>query len=112
MKIRTIEIKNFRLIENETVNLDEEISLIVGKNNSGKTSFVDLFFEFLEFDKPRKFGLVDFSCSSFEKFSDAYNAFKVYLQLVEDKEDEKIQEEKRLEIDNLLPRLELNILIK
>lgn len=112
MKIKTIEIKNFRLIENESINLDEEISLVVGKNNSGKTSFVDLFFEFLEVDKPQKFGLVDFSCSSFDKFTDAYNAFKSYVQSTKDKEDEKIQEEKRLEIENLLPKIELNILIE
>ena len=112
MKIKTIEIKNFRLIENETINLDEEISLIVGKNNSGKTSLVDLFFEFLELDKPRKFGLVDFSCNSFEKFSNAYEAYKVYLKSVESKEDEKIQEEKRLEIDSRLPKIELNILVE
>ncbi len=112
MKIKTIEIKNFRLIENETINLDEEISLIVGKNNSGKTSFVDLFFEFLELEKPRKFGLIDFSSNSFDNFSKAYDAYKAYLISVDNKENEQVLEENRLEIEKQLPKIELNILIE
>ena len=41
MKIKKIEVKNFRLLENIECNLEDDITLIVGKNNTGKTSFFE-----------------------------------------------------------------------
>lgn len=42
MHIKRIEIKNFRLLKNVSIELEKDSTLIVGKNNSGKTSFMDL----------------------------------------------------------------------
>ena len=42
MKIRDIAIKNFRLLEDVKLNIEEDITLIVGKNNTGKTSLFEV----------------------------------------------------------------------
>lgn len=47
MKIRKIQIQNFRLLKNFTIDLENELSLIVGKNNTGKTSVLTLLDKFL-----------------------------------------------------------------
>lgn len=38
MKIARIEISNFRLLKDFTLDLEDELSLVIGKNNTGKTS--------------------------------------------------------------------------
>lgn len=38
MYLTKINIKNFRLILDASIDFDKELTLIVGKNNSGKTS--------------------------------------------------------------------------
>jgi len=111
MKIKTVEIHNFRLIEKETINLDDKITLVVGKNNSGKSSLVDLFCEFLE--KPNfKFMLTDFSCSSHSKFDDAYNCYLEYRKAQKEKQEEKILVKKKELVINTLPKIELKIVIE
>ena len=40
MKIRRIKIQNFRALKDVTVDLEEDLSLIIGKNNCGKTSLL------------------------------------------------------------------------
>lgn len=51
MYISSISIKNFRLLQETTLILNEtekqDLTLIIGKNNSGKTSFIMLFDKFL-----------------------------------------------------------------
>lgn len=47
MKLKEVAIKNFRLLENSRLDLDNELTWVVGKNNTGKTSFLvllDYFF--------------------------------------------------------------------
>jgi len=48
MLIDKITIKNFRLLNDSTLDLKEDLSLLIGKNNSGKTSFLVLFEKFYE----------------------------------------------------------------
>jgi predicted ATP-dependent endonuclease of OLD family len=43
MKLKTIEISGYRQIQNATLNMDDNITVIAGANNSGKTSVVELF---------------------------------------------------------------------
>lgn len=54
MHINTISIKNFRLLKDTTLILNEkekqDLTLLIGKNNSGKTSFIVLFDKFLRND--------------------------------------------------------------
>ncbi|SDQ81362.1 ATP-dependent nuclease [Virgibacillus salinus] len=47
MRISKLCIKNFRLLKNSTVNLEEDLSLILGKNNCGKTSLLLILDKFL-----------------------------------------------------------------
>lgn len=42
MYISKISIENFRLLKNFSIDLEEELSLVIGKNNSGKTSLLYL----------------------------------------------------------------------
>ncbi len=61
MYISKIRIQNFRLLKDTTLDLEgvsnNELSLLIGKNNSGKTSFIVLFENFL---KSRRFYYDDF----------------------------------------------------
>ena len=43
MKIKSIEISGYRQIKNLKINLEDDITIIAGANNSGKTSLVELF---------------------------------------------------------------------
>lgn len=54
MHISTIKIKNFRLLKDFSINLEKNLSIIIGKNNTGKTSFV------LALEKFLKNGKIDF----------------------------------------------------
>ncbi|MGC4098970.1 MAG: AAA family ATPase [Nitrospira sp.] len=67
MHIQKIEIKNFRLLEDVELSLEERTTVIVGRNNSGKTSLAELFRRLLSEDLP-KFNLEDFSLSVHEQF--------------------------------------------
>lgn len=43
MKIKTIKISGFRKIMDSIINMEDDITIIAGANNSGKTSIVELF---------------------------------------------------------------------
>ncbi len=43
MRIKTIQISGFRKILKATINMEDDITVIAGANNSGKTSIVELF---------------------------------------------------------------------
>ncbi len=47
MQINQIKIKNFRLLQDFTIDLDKIMSLVIGKNNTGKTSLLSLLDRFL-----------------------------------------------------------------
>lgn len=51
MKIRKIQVQNFRLLKSLELDLEEEISLIVGKNNTGKTSVLSILNKFLNWSE-------------------------------------------------------------
>ena len=60
MLIKHVEIENFRLLRDVALGLEERTTLIVGRNNSGKTSIAELFRRLLS-DKSPAFRLEDFS---------------------------------------------------
>jgi predicted ATP-dependent endonuclease of OLD family len=72
MQIRNIEIKNFRLLRHVTLCLDKQTTVIVGRNNSGKTSLAELFRRLLS-DTSVNFRLEDFSVASHADFMAALN---------------------------------------
>lgn len=47
MKIKKIQIENYRLLKSFEVELEEDFTLIIGKNNTGKTSLLSLLEKFL-----------------------------------------------------------------
>jgi len=74
MKITNIAIKNFRLLADVSLSLEERTTVVVGRNNSGKTSLTELFRRLLDLGERPKFRLEDFSLSSHEAFWSAYQA--------------------------------------
>jgi putative ATP-dependent endonuclease of OLD family len=82
MHIRSIAVRNFRLLSRVDVSLaasnaggdeaPEVTTVIVGRNNSGKTSFAEIF---RRFERPSRFQLEDFSSSTYPGFCDAYKAY-------------------------------------
>jgi len=65
MYISKIKIQNFRLLKNSVLDLEgqkeKQKSLLIGRNNSGKTSFIMLFDKFLK--SSRTFNFDDFRLS-------------------------------------------------
>lgn len=51
MKIEKVEINNFRLLKNTSLSLQEKTTVIVGRNNSGKTSLTEIFRRFSKRDR-------------------------------------------------------------
>jgi len=112
MKIVNIEISNFRLLENlndnkinnqRSVNLNNDTTVLVGKNNSGKTSFAYLFDIFLN-NKEIKFH--DFSVNTYKKFSNLYDSYKLA------KESEGDLDNFMIWALNEIPRIQLTMTIK
>ena len=52
MYLKKLEIKNFRLWKDTIIELEEKSTVIVGKNNTGKTSFMDLMLLFVKNQSP------------------------------------------------------------
>jgi len=63
MKIKNITINNYRLLKDFSIDLEDDLSLVIGKNNCGKTSFLSLLEKFL---------IADTNNFSFEDFNLAY----------------------------------------
>jgi len=63
MKVEKAQIRNFRILQELDVNFEDDLSVIIGKNNAGKTSFLAILEKFLSTPKP-EFLLDDFSISA------------------------------------------------
>lgn len=50
MYLSQMQIKNYRLLKDVTIDFDKTLTLFVGKNNTGKTSIMNIM-EFLMSDK-------------------------------------------------------------
>lgn len=64
MQIKNIEIKNFRLLKNFSIDLEENLSLILWKNNCWKTSFLTLLDNFINW---KQFSFNDISLDKKEE---------------------------------------------
>ena len=58
MRITKIAIKNFRILQNTVMDFNRDLCLLLGRNNTGKTSFMVLIEKFL---KNGSFNFNDFS---------------------------------------------------
>jgi putative ATP-dependent endonuclease of OLD family len=70
VKLVKAKIANFRLLEDVEISFEAVSTVIVGRNNSGKTSITDVFDRFIG-DKAGHFRLEDFSASARAKFVEA-----------------------------------------
>lgn len=66
MRVDRIKIRNFRLLSDVELALESQTTLIVGRNNSGKTSLSEALRRLLNGDG--KFALEDFSTASYDDF--------------------------------------------
>jgi len=61
MKIFKVQIENFRLLRSFSMDLENELSLVIGKNNTGKTSILVVLEKFLNQPDKNKFLFDDFN---------------------------------------------------
>lgn len=97
MKITKIEVQNYRLLKDFSIDLEDELSLVVGKNNCGKTSLLSVMDKFLNFSSPHPVSFNDFNLVFSEELkkiietdiSEDYKAEGIILKLFidYDKED-------------------------
>lgn len=73
LKINHVKIENFRLLRDVELGFEDRTTLIVGRNNSGKTSIAEIFRRLLS-GKVQDFRLEDFSLGCHEKFWTAFIA--------------------------------------
>jgi predicted ATP-dependent endonuclease of OLD family len=73
MNIHKIRVKNFRLLVDVELALEAETTVVVGRNNSGKTSLSEVIRRFL-LDSNPKFQIEDFSYASYDSFCQALTA--------------------------------------
>lgn len=72
MKIKTIKVKNFRLLHDISLQLEDATTVVVGRNNCGKTSLSDIIRKFLS--ERSTFEIEDFSSACYDKFCAAHRA--------------------------------------
>ncbi len=94
MKLSRAKIKNFRLLRDVELVLEDATTVIVGRNNSGKTSLSEVIRRFAT-DKNASFQIQDFSIDCYDGFCSAFTAN------LEGKEEPQIRE--------LLPYIELRM---
>lgn len=97
MKIQEISIKNFRLLKDTTLTLNEKSTVIVGRNNTGKTSLTELLRRIFG-EKTLNFRLEDFSLSTHSSF---WEAFRI-----------RSEGGSEQDVRAALPTIEVNIKIK
>ncbi len=96
MIIKNAKIKNYRLLKNVELSLDEVTTLIVGRNNTGKTSFAEAFRSFLA-QSGQKVRYEDFNQSSLNDFKAALDSFSAGEDVVK--------------VRNLTPSIQLELLV-
>lgn len=94
MRLHSVKIKNFRLLKEVELVLEEQTTLVVGRNNSGKTSLSEVLRRFTS-DKNAAFQIQDFSTECHDNFCRALRA--------------RNEGEEEQEIRKLLPYIELRM---
>lgn len=97
MHLHKVIVKNFRLLADVELVLEEQATLVVGRNNSGKTSLSEVIRRFLEDQNP-KFQIEDFSNCSYDGFCKALEA--------------KNAGQEHDEVRALIPSIELRLLFQ
>lgn len=96
MIVKQVRVKNYRLLKNVSLSFDQRSTLIVGRNNTGKTSLTEIFRSFLSGKAP-VFRYEDFSLPALKEFQVALVAFN--------------EQKNETEIRELMPAIELELLL-
>jgi predicted ATP-dependent endonuclease of OLD family len=75
MKIYKIEVENYRLLKKFSIDLESELSLVIGKNNTGKTSILSVLDKFL--NEKAKFSYDDFNIDFINNFEKSIKSKKI-----------------------------------
>lgn len=97
MHIHKVAINNFRLLSDVELALEADSTLVVGRNNSGKTSLAEIIRRFMKESNPI-FQIEDFSNTSYDRFCDALSA--------------KNEEKEDVEVRQLIPSIELRLFVR
>lgn len=103
MKIKQIQLKNFRLLDDAILNIEDDITLIVGKNNTGKTSLFEAINIFT--GNKQEISFEDFSQSSYSTFLQIKELYDKFI--IETNEQEK--EALEIKLKNEIPKVQLYI---
>lgn len=80
MKVTNICVSNFRLLKDFKIDIEESLSLIIGKNNSGKSSLLTVLDKFIsqkkETNEPR-FSFSDFNIDALDSFEKNFTENKI-----------------------------------
>lgn len=82
MRIKKISVRNFRILQDSTLDFDKDLCLLLGRNNTGKTSFMVLIEKFL---KTGDFNFNDFSINLRRKlfaFDEKTDVNELAIQLI------------------------------
>lgn len=74
MRISHIKVRNFRLLRKVDIDLDSRTTVLVGRNNSGKTTLAEAFTRFLQ-PSVLSFTAADFSAESYPDFLQAWKSY-------------------------------------
>lgn len=102
MRIKRIDISNFRLLSKISVCIEDDITLIVGKNNTGKTS---LFEAINIFTKSQEVSFEDFSENTYPVFCDCGILYHRYLSETDEEQKELLE----IELKASIPKISLLI---
>jgi len=110
MKIASATVTGFRLLNGALISLEVDTTIVVGRNNSGKTSLVEVFYKFLGTDKA-SFTLDDFSLAT---LVDLRSAAGLWTQAVDARTAGKTEDAERFEAEatQLIPRIQLDVEFK
>jgi putative ATP-dependent endonuclease of OLD family len=109
MKATHAHVQNFRLLEDADIAFDDEATMVVGRNNSGKTSVVEIFRKLVKADASA-FTFDDLSLRAHAVFDSALEAYRGYLVAVE--ADDSAAKDTLSEEFRNLPNIELTLTIE
>lgn len=82
MRIKIADVIGFRLLENFSIDLNDNLSLIVGHNNAGKTSLLAVLEKFIDYSTS-SFTFDDFNIKARQKFKSIFEADDLQFETYE-----------------------------
>jgi len=95
VKVFKIKIENYRLLKSFSMDLEKELSLVIGKNNTGKTSILSVLDKFLSQSERNRFSFDDFNINFKKELKSKIEAEEV----ISEKEYKRLGIRLRLFID-------------